>query len=140
MPREKLSFSPALPELTAPWFVPGAYGKLSIAEKKIRIECLGGSMKLKQLGIRTGMEKAVVTTMGAAAGNCTGAGSAAMSEKSPNVAADSAASAAENAAVATEKAAAVAAYTQTHADGFLTLEFADGLEFCSGMDVELAGE
>lgn len=62
--------------------------------------------------------KAVVTTMGAAAGNCTGAGSAAMSEKSPNVAADSAASAAENAAVATEKAAAVAAYTQTHADGF----------------------
>ena len=90
-------------------------------------------MKLKQLGIRTGMEKAVVTTMGAAAGNCTGAGSAAMSEKSPNVAT-------ENAAVATEKAAAVAAYTQTHADGFLTLEFADGLEFCSGMDVELAGE
>lgn len=140
MPRKKLSFSPALPELTAPWFVPGAYGKLSIAENKIRIECLGGSMKLKQLGIRTGMEKAVVTTMGAAAGNCTGAGSAAMSEKSPNVAADSAASAAENAAVATEKAAAVAAYTQTHADGFLTLEFADGLEFCSGMDVELAGE
>ena len=56
-----------------------------------------------------------------------------MSEKSPNVAT-------ENAAVATEKAAAVAAYTQTHADGFLTLEFADGLEFCSGMDVELAGE
>ena len=133
MPREKLSFSPALPELTAPWFVPGAYGKLSIADNKIRIECLGGSMKLKQLGIRTGMEKAVVTTMGAAAGNCTGAGSAAMSEKSPNVAT-------ENAAVATEKAAAVAAYTQTHADGFLTLEFADGLEFCSGMDVELAGE
>ena len=113
MPREKLSFSPALPELTAPWFVPGAYGKLSIADNKIRIECLGGSMKLKQLGIRTGMEKAVVTTMGASA---------------------------ENAAVATEKAAAVAAYTQTHADGFLTLEFADGLEFCSGMDVELAGE
>ena len=113
MPREKLSFSPALPELTAPWFVPGAYGKLSIADNKIRIECLGGSMKLKQLGIRTGMEKAVVTTMGASA---------------------------ENAAVATEKAAAVAAHTQTHADGFLTLEFADGLEFCSGMDVELAGE
>ncbi len=120
--------------------MPGAYGKLSIADNKIRIECLGGSMKLKQLGIRTGMEKAVVTTMGAAAGNCTGAGSAAMSEKSPNVAADSAASASENAAVATEKAAAVAAYTQTHADGFLKLEFADGLEFCSGMDVELAGE
>ena len=111
MPREKLSFSPALPELTAPWFVPGAYGKLSIADNKIRIECLGGSMKLKQLGIRTGMEKAVVTTMGASA---------------------------ENAAVATEKAAAVAAYTQTHADGFLTLEFADGLKLCSGMGVELA--
>lgn len=55
MPREKLSFSPALPELTAPWFVPGAYGKLSIAENKIRIECLGGSMQLKQLGICTGM-------------------------------------------------------------------------------------
>ena len=63
-----------------------------------------------------------------------------MSEKSPNVAADSAASAAENAAVATEKAAAVAAYTQTHADGFLTLAFADGLEFCSGMGVQLEGE
>ena len=86
--------------------MPGAYGKLSIAENKIRIECLGGSMKLKQLGIRTGMEKAVVTTMGAAAENAAGA----------------------------------AAYTQTHADGFLTLEFADGLEFCSGKDVELAGE
>lgn len=54
-----------------------------------------------------------------------------MSEKSPNVAT-------ENAAVATEKAAAVAAYTQTHADGFLTLEFANRLELCSGMGVELA--
>lgn len=56
MPREKLSFSPALPELTTPRFVPGAYGKLSIAENKIRIECLGGSMQLKQLGICTGMD------------------------------------------------------------------------------------
>lgn len=84
--------------------MPGAYGKLSIADNKIRIECLGGSMKLKQLGIRTGMEKAVVTTMGAAAENAAGA----------------------------------VPCVQTHADGFLTLEFADGLEFCSGMDVELA--
>ena len=67
MPREKLSFSPALPELTAPWFVPGAYGKLSIAEKKIRIECLGGCLNLKQLALRTEMEKAVVTVGGAAA-------------------------------------------------------------------------
>lgn len=104
MPREKLSFSPALPELTAPWFVPGAYGKLSIADNKIRIECLGGSMKLKQLGIRTGMEKAVVTTMGASAENAAGA----------------------------------APCVQTYADGFLTLEFADGLKLCSGMGVELA--
>ena len=104
MPREKLSFSPALPELTAPWFVPGAYGKLSIADNKIRIECLGGSMKLKQLGIRTGMEKAVVTTMGAAAENAAGA----------------------------------APCVQTYADGFLTLEFADGLKLCSGIGVELA--
>ena len=104
MPREKLSFSPALPELTAPWFVPGAYGKLSIADNKIRIECLGGSMKLKQLGIRTGMEKAVVTTMGAAAENDAGA----------------------------------VPCVQTYADGFLTLELADGLKLCSGMGVELA--
>ena len=104
MPREKLSFSPALPELTAPWFVPGAYGKLSIADNKIRIECLGGSMKLKQLGIRTGMEKAVVTTMGASAENAAGA----------------------------------APCVQTYADGFLTLEFANRLELCSGMGVELA--
>ena len=41
---------------------------------------------------------------------------------------------------AAENAAGAAACVQTHADGFLTLEFADGLEFCSGMDVELAGE
>ena len=104
MPREKLSFSPALPELTAPWFVPGAYGKLSIADNKIRIECLGGSMKLKQLGIRTGMEKAVVTTMGASAENAAGA----------------------------------VPCVQTYADGFLTLEFANRLELCSGMGVEIA--
>ena len=61
-----------------------------------------------------------------------------MSEKSPDAAADSTAAAAENAAEATEKAAAVAAYTQTYADGFLTLEFVNGLEFCGGMRVELA--
>ena len=54
--------------------------------------------------IRTGMEKAVVTTMGAAAENAAGA----------------------------------APCVQTYADGFLTLEFVNGLEFCSGMGVELA--
>ena len=68
-------------------------------------------MKLKQLGIRTGMEKAVVTITGAAA---------------------------DSAAKATEKAATTAACAQTYADGILTLEFVNGLEFCSGMRVELA--
>ena len=61
-----------------------------------------------------------------------------MSEKRPDVAADSAAAAAENAAEATEKAATTAAFVQTYADGFVTLEFVNGLEFCSGMRVELA--
>ncbi len=32
--RKALLFRPPYPELTAPWFVPGAYGKLSIAEKE----------------------------------------------------------------------------------------------------------
>ena len=50
------------------------------------------------------MEKAVVTTMGAAAENDAGA----------------------------------VPCVQTYADGFLTLEFADGLKLCSGMGVELA--
>ena len=70
-------------------------------------------MKLKQLGIRTGMENGTVTITGAAA---------------------------ENAAEATEKATTTAAFVQTYADGILTLEFVNGLEFCSGMRVELAGE
>ncbi len=110
MPREKLSFAPALPELTAPWFVPGVYGKLTVSDNKIRIECLGGSMKLKQLGIRTGMENGTVAITGAAA---------------------------DSAAEATEKDTTTAACVQTYADGILTLEFVNGLEFCSGMRVEL---
>ena len=39
-----------------------------------------------------------------------------------------------------QNAAGAAPCVQTHADGFLTLEFADGLEFCKGMDVELGRE
>ena len=41
---------------------------------------------------------------------------------------------------AAENAAGAAPCVQTYADGFLTLEFADGLKLCSGMGVELAGE
>lgn len=61
-----------------------------------------------------------------------------MSEKSPDVAADGTATAAEDTAEATEKATTAAACAQAYADGILTLEFVNGLEFCSGMRVELA--
>ena len=49
LPREKLCFSPALPELTAPCFVTGAYGKLIIPAKSLKIERPGGCLNLQQL-------------------------------------------------------------------------------------------